>query len=170
MLYCLSSMTLTISYLAATLSFVAAFFLVRFRVHEASREEIKVEHKLEHSNHSNGDATPKSLPSEELPIFAANPHLEEVGPFRRGKPPTQLLEHFHTLCMILAAVGFVLAKIGVICYVWALLPTSARIVGTVLMGLCIAGFVGAVLLPVGFSPDSPSHVVGGSYQCHQSSQ
>ena len=64
--------------------------------------------------------------------------------------------------MILAAVGFVLAKIGVICYVWAMLPASARIVGTVFMGLCIAGFVAAVMLPAEFSPDAPIHVIGGS--------
>lgn len=127
-------------------------------MHEASREEHKVEHKLNNENASLASSEHETS----LPIFSANPHIEEVGPFRRGQPPTQLLEHCHTLCMILAAVGFVLAKLGVICYVWAMLPLSARVVATVCMGLCLTGFVGVIILPPSFSPDSPSYVVGGT--------
>ena len=151
------------TWFSATVSFIGAFFLVRYRVREASREEYKVEKKLEDSGNSNtnSDATPKA-PSEETehPLFYANPRIEEVGPFRRGKPPTKLLEHCHTLCMVLAAIGFILAKVGVMCYVWASLPVSAWIVGTTFMGLCIIGFLCAVVLPAGNLLDSPSYVYG----------
>ena len=62
--------------------------------------------------------------------------------------------------MTLAATGFILAKVGVICYIWAMLPVSAWVVGTAFMGVCIIGFLCAVVLPEGLSLDSASHVIG----------
>ncbi|KAH8087795.1 hypothetical protein BXZ70DRAFT_533173 [Cristinia sonorae] len=111
---------------AAILSFFAAFFLVRYRLKEATREERKVE-----EGHANG--------SEGIHIFSTNPHLEPFGPFRRGQPPTHLLENCHTLCMWLSAVGFVLALAGVVCFTWALLPGSVSIFASTCMGVCLIG-------------------------------
>ncbi|THH28910.1 hypothetical protein EUX98_g5292 [Antrodiella citrinella] len=82
---------LVIHVFAAILSFFAAFFLIRYRLREAKREESKVE-----------EGSPeKSTDSHN--IFSANPHLEPFGPFHRGNPPTHLLENCHTLCMWLSA-------------------------------------------------------------------
>ncbi len=46
-------------------------------------------------------------------ILSSNPHLEEVGPFKRWEPPTHLLDHCHTLCLWLAMMGFSLSFAGV---------------------------------------------------------
>ena len=147
-------MTTLLTLEIAILSFTAAFFLVRSRVKEASRQELKVEIKeaVHRSNgHSNGNPLDTSqahdssglpegvdvsqLSGAELdqlkeqvlnqPIFSADPRLEAVGPFRRGKPPTHLLESCHTLCMLLSVLGFIMAMVGVLCYGWAMLPRSS---------------------------------------------
>ncbi|KAI0919044.1 hypothetical protein AcW1_003477 [Taiwanofungus camphoratus] len=112
---------------AAIVSFLSAFFLIRYRVREAKREEQKVETGI----------TPPSTTSSELPvIFSSNPHLEQVGPFSKRQPPTHLLHHLHSLCMGLAAVGFVLALTGTLCYTWARLPRSVSTFATACMGVC----------------------------------
>ncbi|EKM53385.1 uncharacterized protein PHACADRAFT_186064 [Phanerochaete carnosa HHB-10118-sp] len=150
--------------LTAILSFVAAFFLVRFRVHEANQQEIKVEQKLENGS-APGPENHKLEPGQTIPplsgvpVWSANPTLEQVGPLRRGKPPTHLLENCHTLCMILSVVGFVLAMVGIMSYVWAMLPWSSRVLSTVTIGLSVVSSVVAVLLPQNVSILSPSHVV-----------
>lgn len=144
----------------AILSFTAAFFLVRFRLHEASRQEHKIEHQLENGSAPRPStdskahtASPPSPPSPPLQpaIFSADPRLEQVGPFRRGQPPTHLLENCHTLCMVLAVVGFVLALAGALCYVWAMLPLSSSILASAFLGLCLTAAVGAIFLPQGYS-------------------
>jgi hypothetical protein len=146
----------------AILSFVAAFFLVRFRVHEANRKEEVVEQKLENGS-APGPEDHKLEPAQTImplpymSIWSANPQLEQVGPLRKGKPPTHLLENCHTLCMILSVAGFVLAMIGTICYIWAMLPRSSKILSTVTIGVSIFASTGALTLPQSFSPLSPSH-------------
>lgn len=118
----------------AVLSFFAAFFLIRYRLKEAKREEHKVEDgpKQDDTHKQNG-------------VFSADPHLEPFGPFRRGQPPTRLLANCHTLCIWLSAVGFVLAIIGVLCFAWARLPRSVGIFASSCMGICLIGGVLAVV-------------------------
>ena len=121
---------LTVVVHVAILSFFAAFFLVRYRLKEATRAELKAEEGVKSdSMHSDSHSR----------IFTSNPHLEPFGPFRRGQPPTQLLENCHALCMWLAAVGFVLAITGVVCFTWALLPGSVSIFASTCMGICLVG-------------------------------
>ena len=119
---------------AAILSFVAAFFLVRFRYKEASHEEMKIE------SIENPEASKEKDPKEESAlnkIFTTNPHLEAVGPLGRwGQPPTHLLDRCHTLAMTLALLGFILAMIGIVCLVWVNLPLSSSIASMALLGLC----------------------------------
>lgn len=99
---------------------------MRYRLQEATKQEIKIETGL----------TPtSSSPAFKTGILSTNPHLEEMGPFRRGGPPTRLLEHLHTLCMWLALVGFVLALAGALCYAWARLSRSAGIFASVCMAV-----------------------------------
>ncbi|KZT05336.1 uncharacterized protein LAESUDRAFT_737497 [Laetiporus sulphureus 93-53] len=131
---------LVIHLCAAIISFLAAFFLIRYRLREAKREERKVEAGGETTT-----TTTQSSQESQNHIWSADPHLEQVGPFRRG-PPTRLLEHCHTLCMWLAAVGFVLALAGVLCYSWSRLPRSASIFATTIMGVCWAATLAAVFL------------------------
>ncbi|KAI0079236.1 hypothetical protein K474DRAFT_1659284 [Panus rudis PR-1116 ss-1] len=124
---------LVVHVFAAILSFFAAFFLVRYRLREATREELKVEL---------GNTTE---PDAQKPIYSSNPHLETVGIFRRGHPPFHLLANCHALCMWLAAVGFVLALVGVMCFAWARMPHSVSIFASVCMGLCFCGGMTAVV-------------------------
>jgi hypothetical protein len=114
----------------AIISFLAAFFLVRYEVKEAKDEELKVE----------GYEVPQS-PLSIVHIYTRDPHLEAVGRFRR-KPPTHLLSRCHSLCITLSAVGFVLAIAGIVCYAWARFPTGVSVFSTACVGVClVAGVV-----------------------------
>ncbi|CAL1711455.1 unnamed protein product [Somion occarium] len=108
---------------AAILSFFAAFFLIRYRLKEATRAEIKIE-------------TGQVDSPRDIPIFTSNPHLETVGWFRRPQPPIHLLENCHTLCMWLAHIGFSLALTSVVCFSWARLPLGVSIFVSVGVGAC----------------------------------
>ncbi|CCM06464.1 uncharacterized protein FIBRA_08729 [Fibroporia radiculosa] len=146
---------LVVHLFAAILSFLAAFFLIRYRLKEAKRAEDVIESgPPQPTPHTSPFATPPQPPaklqtqSTNAPagIWSTSPHLEQVGPFSRSKPPTSLLEHCHSLCMWLAAVGFVLALAGVLCYSWSRLPRSASILSSVCMGVCIVLGIGAVFI------------------------
>ncbi|GJE91372.1 hypothetical protein PsYK624_075220 [Phanerochaete sordida] len=161
------SSSLVVHTFAAILSFVAAFFLVRFRVYEASRQESKAEQKLESGpgpeDHKLTEAQKidaGALPPPDAPIWSARPTLQQVGPLRRGKPPTALLEACHSLCMVLAAAGFALAMVGIVCYAWAMLPRSSVVLSMLAIGLSLVASLGALVLPQDFTIFSPSHVVG----------
>ncbi|TFY57599.1 hypothetical protein EVJ58_g6926 [Rhodofomes roseus] len=127
---------LVIHLCAAIISFLAAFFLVRYRLKEATKEEIKIE---------TGITPASSHPDLKTGIWSTNPHLEEMGPFRGG-PPTRLLEHLHTLCMWLALVGFALALAGALCYTWARLSLSASVFATACLGVAWFAAIGAVVV------------------------
>ncbi|KAI0675016.1 hypothetical protein C8Q78DRAFT_513893 [Trametes maxima] len=150
---------LVIHVFAAIISFLAAFFLIRYKLTVAKREERKVETGLADAA-TGGDGgvqgsrtTGTSSSSDVPPIFSSDPHLEQVGPFRRGQPPTHLLDHCHSLCMWMAAVGFVLAVVGVLCFAWARLARSGGVFASVCVGVCLVSGVGAV-----FWPASSAHV------------
>lgn len=137
----------------AIVSFVAAFFLVRFRVHEATHEEVKIQQggispKSTHDDSGNGNGAPDVDP----PIYSTDPHLEQVGPFRRHEPPILLLDHCHLISMLLSLFGFALAMLGVMCYIWARLPLSARVVATAFVGAGILMALAAVFSPMTFAP------------------
>lgn len=145
---------------AAILSFIAAFFLVRFRVQEATHDEIKAElgrspSLSPTSQTANGDAVEgkaaKGLDDVDPPIFSTDPHLEQVGPWDKGAPPMLLLDHCHALCMFLSMIGFTLAMVGIMCYIWAWLPLSSSVVSTAFVGFCIALGMVAIFAPKSFS-------------------
>jgi len=121
---------LVVHVFAAIISFLAAFFLIRYKLREATKQELKAE-----------EATSTSTPD----IFSRNPHLEQVGPFSNGQPPTNLLRRCHSLCMWLAAVGFVLALMGIICFAWALMPTTVSVFSSVCAGVCFVAGIAAIL-------------------------
>ncbi|TBU31104.1 hypothetical protein BD311DRAFT_147854 [Dichomitus squalens] len=130
---------LVIHVFAAIISFLAAFFLIRYKLSVAKHEERKVEGATH-----NGVETVSSSS-----VWSSNPHLEQVGPFRRGQPPTHLLDHCHSLCMGLSAVGFVLAIMGVMCFAWSRMPLSASIFASACCGACIVSGVAAIFWPAG---------------------
>ncbi|KAH9944584.1 hypothetical protein B0H21DRAFT_694894 [Amylocystis lapponica] len=119
---------------ALTGALVVHLFAGKYKLEEAKREEQKVE----------AGFTPVSSESHTHTVWSTNPHLAQVGPFRRGHPPTTLLDHCHTLCMVLSAIGFLLALAGVLCYTWARLPRSVSIFATVCMGVCWIGSLCAI--------------------------
>ena len=147
---------LVVHVFAAILAFLAAFFLIRYKLTIAKREERKVESGLEGAavnagsgNGSGGEpASASTTASSATPIWSSDPHLEQVGPFRRGHPPTHLLDHCHSLCMWLSIIGFVFALIGVLCFAWSKLALSGGIFASVCMGVCLVTGVAAVFWPV----------------------
>ena len=126
---------LVIHVFAAIISFLAAFFLIRYKLSVATREERKIEGGV-------GTRTQSSSS-----VWSANPHLEQVGPFRRGTPPTHLLDHCHSLCMWLSAIGFALAIAGVMCFAWSRLALSASVFASVCCAACIVSGAAAVFWP-----------------------
>ncbi|KAI0334966.1 hypothetical protein GY45DRAFT_1317414 [Cubamyces sp. BRFM 1775] len=143
---------LVVHVFAAILSFLAAFFLIRYKLIVAKREERKVESGLADAARTS-EVPSIAADSDALPIFSSDPHLEQVGPFRRGRPPTHLLDDCHSLCMWLAAVGFVLALVGVLAFAWAKLATSSGIFATICVVVCLASSVSAIF----WQPASPAH-------------
>ncbi|KAI0356196.1 hypothetical protein OH77DRAFT_1423793 [Trametes cingulata] len=150
---------LVVHVFAAIMSFLAAFFLIRYKLTAAKREERKVESGLADPGTpapapSRAPTTSPTTTSPEHaaalpPIFSSDPHLEQVGPFRRGQPPTHLLDHCHSLCMWLAAVGFVLALAGVLCAAWARLARSGAVFASACVAVCLVSGVAAVFWPAG---------------------
>ena len=124
---------LVIHVFAAIISFLAAFFLIRYKLSVAKREERKVE----------GGAGTLSSSS----VWSATPYLEQVGPFRRGAPPTHLLDHCHSLCMWLSAIGFALAIAGVMCFAWSRLALSASVFASVCCAACLVSGFAAFFWP-----------------------
>ncbi|KAI0775652.1 hypothetical protein BD413DRAFT_281108 [Trametes elegans] len=149
---------LVVHVFAAIMSFLAAFFLIRYKLIAAKREERKVESGFadaaaSSSANGGGSGNGSGHSSDRSPVFSSDPHLEQVGPFRRGQPPTHLLDHCHSLCMWLSVVGFFLALLGVLCFAWARLARSAGIFASICVGVCLVSGVGAI-----FWPASSAHV------------
>lgn len=130
---------------------------MRYNLSEAKKEEQKVSGEIVDSpvsdvekavngrpqnRSSSGSHTPHHTirVDTEPPIWSSDPHLEQVGPFHRN-PPTHLLSRCHSLCILLAAVGFVLALMGIMCYAWSRFPASVSVFATVCMGFCISSAV-----------------------------
>ncbi|KAF9031238.1 hypothetical protein BDZ89DRAFT_1064097 [Hymenopellis radicata] len=134
---------------ASFVSFLSAFFLIRFKLSEANKEELKAEgiepapsvHTKPGSvilnmaaHHITGSPTdPRPGPimmaassSSSRGIWSANPHIVQVGPFQ-GTPPVHLLSRLHSLCIALATLGFALLMGGIICFTWAMQPRSVSI-------------------------------------------
>ncbi|KAJ6497650.1 hypothetical protein C8R45DRAFT_134878 [Mycena sanguinolenta] len=111
---------------AAILSFMGAFFLVRYDLKEAKKEE----NQAGVNSNSSSDSQPATDPR-----LCANPYLEQVGPFNR-KPPTHLLSRCHNLCILLAFVGFALAILGIVVYAWVQNPISVGVVTSVSTAGC----------------------------------
>jgi hypothetical protein len=142
---------------AAIISFLASFVLVRYKLKEAKKEELKAEGAIVASPTSikhrdvekTADHNRRQSPSRDSTtgeiIYSCNPRLEQVGPFSSSKqPPTHLLSRCHSLCMFLAALGFILALMGILCYAWAVQPLSVAVFSSGVLALCLVS--GALFL------------------------
>ncbi|KAG1794403.1 uncharacterized protein HD556DRAFT_1442969 [Suillus plorans] len=171
---------------AAVLSFLAAFLLIRYKLKEASNEELFAEGRAEgfqitaspvngtfHVEDVERDAQtrtfnpenppqkgmpedtdtkydPRALPRmgstpAEPPIFARDPHLEQVG-FWNLTISSHLLSRVHALCILFAGIGFALAIMGILTYAWALQSKEVSIFVTVCFGAAVLA-MGVLLLP-----------------------
>ncbi|KAJ6497651.1 hypothetical protein C8R45DRAFT_134877 [Mycena sanguinolenta] len=136
---------------AAIISFMGAFFLVRYNLKEAKEEEREVGLAPGITTSPTRSLSPLQLPRARTdasitdylrlqPVWTTNPHLEQVGPFHRN-PPTHLLGRVHNLCIALTFVGFGLALFGILAYAWVQNPVSVGIVTSLSTLVC---FVAAV--------------------------
>ncbi|KAG1746470.1 hypothetical protein EDB19DRAFT_1826453 [Suillus lakei] len=147
---------------AAVLSFLAAFLLIRYKLKEASNEELFAEGKakgfkitaspvdgsFQTNTSENNTDTKRGLPAlqrmgstpAEPPIFVRDPHLEQVG-FWSPTISSHLLSRVHALCILLAGIGFILAIMGIMTYAWALQPKEVSIFATVCFGGAVLGMV-----------------------------
>lgn len=159
--------------IAAVISFLGAFFLIRYKLQVAEYDEGKAEEEdvvgsptsisSQDPGKSSSPTTPYanelgatdpirgrvrvlSEPPEMPIIWSTNPHLVQVGPFNRG-PPTVLLSRCHSLCVFLTFIGFVFAIMGLISYGWDRLPQSIGISATVSMSVCIIAGVLILVVP-----------------------
>ncbi|KAK0486249.1 hypothetical protein IW261DRAFT_1454514 [Armillaria novae-zelandiae] len=104
---------------ASFISFFAAFFLIRFKVIEANKEELRA-----------GGAV---QPDE---VWCANPRLVQAGPFHE-QLPLDLLNKCHSLTILLSTFGFALALMGILCLSWARQPVSVSIFTSVCLCICL---------------------------------
>ncbi|KAF8161300.1 hypothetical protein B0H34DRAFT_374481 [Crassisporium funariophilum] len=169
---------------AAIISFLAAFFLIRYKLTIAKNEEKQAASHdqkelvdsptsmspsdLERSNPAlpphighQTDPTPGLIRVNDFtggrPIWSRNPHLVQVGPFER-EPPTHLLQRCHSLCIFLSVLGFVLALMGMLCFAWDRLPLSVGISSSFFMGVCVVAGVVILVLPEPKEGSKRSHI------------
>jgi len=156
--------------LAAIISFLGAFFLVRYKLAVAQKEEKEAEIERINSpisisstenargsatspdaddlrkNPVSGRARVNSLFSGDQIIWTTHPHLVQVGPFQR-QAPTELLARCHALCLFLSFLGFVLTLIGLISFAWDQLPLSVSAFASASMGFCWVAVILIIITP-----------------------
>ncbi|KAJ6589893.1 hypothetical protein DFH09DRAFT_1140366 [Mycena vulgaris] len=127
---------------AAIISFMGAFFLVRYNLKEAKEEQMEVSLAQTPPVPLARPGTQESLGQywRLQPVWTMNPHLEQVGPFQR-KPPIHLLSRCHNLCILLTFVGFGLALLGILAFAWAQNPISVGVVTSASTIVCLGGAV-----------------------------
>lgn len=158
---------------AAVISFLGAFFLVRYKLTVAQKKEEEVEGQVLDSPTSissndleNAKGLRTSPYTDDLStdpvhglvransplsgnkiIWSTNPHLVQVGPFNQGQPPTELLARCHSLSVFLSSIGFLLALMGLLSFAWDQLPLSASVFASVSMGFCLVAGVLILIIP-----------------------
>jgi len=149
---------------AAIVSFLAAFFLVNYRVHEAKKEEaeaegdtfvetpldifeVAVDPTPQHPKVFKGQPKPIATKKVDRPLWSSNPHLAQVGPFRGTQPPTNILGRCHSLSVFLATLGFALAMGGIACFAWARQTQSVRVFTLAWIAICVTLGVGILVVP-----------------------
>ena len=125
---------LVIRVFATIVSFLATFFLIRYKLSAAKR-------KFEAAT-ANGQGGVGIVSSSS--VWLLNSHGEQTGLFRCGQLPTHLLNHCHSSCLGLSAVRFVLAITGMMCFVWLPLPLNSSIFASACCTTCVVSGVAAI--------------------------
>lgn len=126
----------------AIISFLAAFFLIRYELCEALKQEQMAD---------NRDAvalkptTTNTTMSTTPDVWVKDPHLEHRGPWGVYEPPIRLLRKCNSLCMWLTVTGAVLALMGVVCATWATMPQNVSIFTSACAGFCLVTGIYAFL-------------------------
>jgi len=155
---------------ASVISFLGAFYLIRYKLEVAERDEEEVEHEMIDSpisissdpikrvsstsqssglrnttNEARGRVTVKTDPGAPI-IWSSNPRLVQVGPFRT-KAPIELLSRCHSLCVLLTFLGFLLAIMGLMTFSWDRLPLSIGVGASVALGFCLTAGASILIFP-----------------------
>jgi hypothetical protein len=156
---------------ASVISFLGAFFLIRYKLDVAEQEALDelVDSPISVSSsdpikrrfstpEASGLRTNKPRgrvrvhTSPESPIvYSTHPHLVQVGPFRT-KAPTELLSRCHSLCVFLTFLGFLLALMGLLSFSWNGLPLSLGVGASVSMGVCFVAGISIFVFPFSKTP------------------
>ncbi|KAN0081326.1 hypothetical protein V8E55_008950 [Tylopilus felleus] len=156
---------------AAVLSFMGAFFLIRYKLKEASRDEMLAEGMV---NSPLAGSVFKDIESNPTVLRQTVTNNGAQLGLQNGTPPEQnkkkgsypveppilarnphleqvgpfrlnvsshLLSRTHALCVSLAVAGFILAIVGIICYAWASQPTEVSIFASVCLGGAILAMI-----------------------------
>jgi len=158
---------------ASVISFLGAFFLIRYKLEVAERDEEEIEQEMVDSpisissdpekrasstsqarttNNARGRVRVKTGSPENPIVWSTNPRLVQVGPFKT-KAPTLLLSRCHSLCVFLTFLGFLLAIMGLMSFAWDRLPLSIGIGASVALGVCLIAGTSILVFP--FSKTSP---------------
>ncbi|KZT21038.1 hypothetical protein NEOLEDRAFT_1181970 [Neolentinus lepideus HHB14362 ss-1] len=133
---------------AAIISYIASFALIRFQLVDAEGNEVTQSAppglpKAEAIPPSASTSTTSSrirVSQVRLLPFSLSPRPSRPHP----QPPIPLLLWVHTVCIALSSLGFVLAVLGVMSYVWTALASAVKIFTTVCLGVSFAA-LGSVL-------------------------
>ena len=155
---------------SAVISFLGAFFLIRYKLDVAERDEEEVEKEMVDSpisisndpekrasstsqagglrttNTPRGRVRVQTDSPDNPVIWSTNPRLVQVGPFKT-KAPTLLLSRCHSLCVFLTFLGFLLAIMGLMSFAWDRLPLSIGIGASVALGVCVTAGTSILVLP-----------------------
>ena len=101
----------------AIISFLAAFFLIGYTIHEA-KLELKLEYDLERTDSYNSSDGHRSHHVRERSVMKHDARIVNVCRFNPTLPPIQLLERCNYLCMFLTALGFTLEIMAILCFAW----------------------------------------------------
>jgi len=127
---------LVIHSFAAIISFLAAFFLISFTIHEA-KHELTLDLDLERvdSHHSSNGHHHHHV--RETSVVKNDTRIVQICRFNSSLPPVQLLERCNYLCMFLTATGFALEIMAILCFAWDKMGVAVSSLATGLTLFCI---------------------------------
>ena len=101
----------------AIISFLAAFFLISYTIHEA-RLELKLDLDRTDSYNSLSSQHQHHTHQRERSVMKHDARIVNVCRFDPTLPPIRLLERRNHLCMFLTALGFTLEIMAIPCFAW----------------------------------------------------
>jgi hypothetical protein len=120
----------------AIISFLAAFFLISYALHEA-KHELKLEvDELERTDSSDSQQHHRHH-LRESSVVKNDTRVVQVCRFNSLLPPLQLLERCNQLCMTLTAAGFALEIMAILCFAWDTMGVAVSAFASALTLFCL---------------------------------